>query len=105
MKLTKQEQETIVLFNEAESTAEIYTYNTKLQNRLKKFERVCTAQINLREDDTGAVTATVPKNLLTISVRAPYSEQERQARSERAKQGSNLQRIPPSSCEFEEIRA
>lgn len=36
-RLTKYEKETIILFNEAEPTANIYTYNKALQNRLAKF--------------------------------------------------------------------
>ena len=38
-KLTKYEKETIILFNEAEPTANIYTYNKALQNRLAKFSK------------------------------------------------------------------
>lgn len=38
-RLTKYEKETIILFNEAEPTANIYTYNKALQNRLAKFSR------------------------------------------------------------------
>ena len=38
-RLTKYEKETIILFNEAEPTANIYIYNKTLQNRLAKFSR------------------------------------------------------------------
>ena len=34
MNLTKYERETIILFNEAEDTAEVSTYNRRLQHRL-----------------------------------------------------------------------
>ena len=37
MRLTKYEQETIILFNESESTAAVYTYNTGLQNTLNSL--------------------------------------------------------------------
>ena len=33
MRLTKYEQETIILFNESESTAAVYTYNTGFRTR------------------------------------------------------------------------
>ena len=36
-KLTKYEKETIVLFNEGEDTASIYTYNAGLRKRLANF--------------------------------------------------------------------
>ena len=39
MKLTKYEKETIILFNEAEDTASIYTYNAGLKKRLAAFIR------------------------------------------------------------------
>ena len=38
-RITKYEKETIILFNEAEPTANVYTYNTALKNRLAKFSR------------------------------------------------------------------
>lgn len=36
-KLTKYEKETIILFNEGEDTASIYTYNAGLRKRLANF--------------------------------------------------------------------
>ena len=36
-KLSKQERETIILFNEAESTATVCTCNTQVKNRLKEL--------------------------------------------------------------------
>lgn len=35
MGLTKYEQETIILYNEKEATASVYTHNTGLQNTLR----------------------------------------------------------------------
>ncbi len=37
MKLSRQEQETIILFNEAEQEATVYTHNKALQKRLDGF--------------------------------------------------------------------
>lgn len=90
MKLTKIEQESIILFNEAESTAEIYTHNVKLKNKLRRFADKHPGIFLSEEENGGAVTVTIPKNLLTIGVRAPISVAERQARSERAKVNSSL---------------
>ena len=39
MRLTKFEKETIILFNESEDEASIYTYNAGLKNK-KPFEKV-----------------------------------------------------------------
>ena len=38
-RLTKIEKETIILFNEGESTARIYTYNAGLKKRLAAFSK------------------------------------------------------------------
>ena len=38
-RITKYEKETIILFNEAEPTANVYTYNTALKNRLARFSK------------------------------------------------------------------
>jgi len=76
-KPTLLERETIILFNEAESEAEIYTYNQKLINRFKKHPTVAKLK---RRDDTGAYTFVVPKKQLTISVREPITEELRAIR-------------------------
>ena len=39
MQLTKYEKETIILFNESEDEASIYTYNAGLKTRLANFSR------------------------------------------------------------------
>lgn len=90
MKLTKIEQESIVLFNEAESTAEIYTHNVKLKNKLHRFADKHPGVFLSEDENGGAVTVTIPKKLLTIGVRTPISAAERHARSERAKVNSPL---------------
>lgn len=78
-RLTKYEKETIVLFNEAENTANIYTYNTALKNRLAKFSREnsnCAKLIT--EYPCGAVAYEVDKKRLSIRFTSPYSEERRE---------------------------
>lgn len=83
MKLTKLEQETVILFNETEKEASIYTYNGKLKRRLEDLSREFPEQIRLKNDDgAGAQTYIIPKNL--VSVRRPVSEERRAAQRERA---------------------
>lgn len=83
MKPTKLEQETIILFNEAEKEASIYTYNGKLKRRLEELSREFPEQVWLKNDDgAGAQTYIIPKNL--VSVRRPVSEERRAAQRERA---------------------
>lgn len=84
MKLTPAERETIILYNEAEDTASVYTHDRKMIEKLKKLHEKNPSQIypegNVR---SGAVSYIVPKRC--VSIRAPYSEERRKADSERAK--------------------
>lgn len=72
MKLSLYEQETIILYNQAEATAEVYTHDSRL---LEKYPD----QIVKKDRQT----FLVPKRC--VSVREPYSAERRKATSERAK--------------------
>ena len=85
-KLTKYEKETIVLFNEAENTANVYTYNTALKNRLAKFSKENPSCAKLiTEYPCGAVAYEVDKKRLSIRFTAPYSEERREKARKYAK--------------------
>lgn len=79
MKLSLYEQETIILYNQAESTAEVETYDPKLLEKLNRLAEKCPEQVQ----KTGERRFTVPKRC--VSVREPYSMERRRAASERAK--------------------
>ena len=84
MKLSKYEEETLVLYNEAQSTASVYTHDPKLKKKLKRLAEKYPQQIIFNtENSSGGVTYTVPKKCVLI--REPYSEERRKAASERAK--------------------
>ncbi len=84
MKLSKYEEETVVLYNEAESTANVYTHDLKLKEKLRRLSEKYPHQIVFQEENgVGGVTYTVPKKCVLI--REPYSEERRKADSERAK--------------------
>ena len=86
MELSRLEQETIILFNEAEPTAEIYTHNKKLREKLERLSQKHPDKIALKSDQPGgAVTYTVPKK--SIVVQEPYSDERREAARQRAIQG------------------
>ena len=72
MKLSLYEQETIILYNQAEAAAEVYTHDPRLLEKLRRLAEKYPDQ-----------TFTVPKRC--VSVREPYSNQRRKAASERAK--------------------
>lgn len=83
----KEERETIVLFNEAEDIATIYTFNTNLKRRLAKFADSHPDLCRLTVDDTeyGSVTYEIQKSRVSIRLNAPYSDERRKAASEYAK--------------------
>ena len=84
MKLSKYEEETLVLYNEAQSTASVYTHDPKLKEKLKRLSEKYPDKIVFNaENSNGGMTYTVPKKCVLI--REPYSEERRKAASERAK--------------------
>ena len=64
MKLSKLEQESIILYNEEESTASIYTHDPKLKRKLKRLaEKYPDKVYPDRTVHAGAVSYAVPKKL------------------------------------------
>lgn len=86
-RLTKYEKETIILTSEGDDIWNIYTFNTDLKNRLKKFAarypELCKLESENR--DLGYVSYNVQKSRLSIRLIPPYSEARRKAASEYAK--------------------
>ena len=92
-KLSKYEKETIILFNEGEDTASIYTYNAGLKKRLAAFSRKYPDLCRLERTHTqGGVSYILDKSRLSIRLQPPYSEERRKKASEYARQnGFNSQ--------------
>ena len=86
-KLTKYEKETIILFNEGEDTASIYTFNAGLKKRLalfaKKYPDLCRQE---KAHEQGGVSYVLDKSRLSIRLQPPMSEERRRKASESAKQ-------------------
>ena len=79
MKLSKYEQETIILYNQAEPTASVYTHDPKQLEKLARLSEKYPQQIQ----PDGLNRYIVPKGC--VLVREPYSEERRAAAKERAK--------------------
>ena len=94
MKLSRIEQETIILYNEAEATAEVFTYDQKLLTKLERLTEKYPGQVTR----TGERQFIVPK--ACVLVREPYSEERRKAASDRAK--ANGYRPPANGREKQE---
>lgn len=86
-RLSKYERETILLTSEGDDTWDIYTFNTDLKNRLKKFAARYPNLCTLKEEnkELGGVTYIIQKSRVSIRLIAPYSETRRRAASEMAR--------------------
>ena len=71
MKLSLYEQETILLYNQAEDTAEVYTHDRKLMEKLTRLSKKHPEQVCKKDKHN----FTVPKRC--VSVREPYSAERR----------------------------
>ena len=85
-KLTKEEKETILLTSEAEDTWSVYTCNSVLKNRLKKYADKHPELCWLKTEDKefGSVTYTVSKARVSIRFLEPLSEARKRAARENA---------------------
>ena len=86
-RLLKEERETILLTSEADDTWDIYTFNTDLKNRLRKFAARYPDLCKLKEEnkELGSMTYAVQKSRVSIHLNSPQSEARRKAASEQAK--------------------
>lgn len=86
MSLSKIEQETVVLFNEAEPTASIYTYNGALKRKLTGLCHTRPTEARLTKDDgRGGLTFEVPKRWIKVNASRLLTEEQKKERAERAK--------------------
>ena len=88
MKLSLAERETILLYNQADPMAEIYTHDPRLMEKLTRLSKKHPEQVCNKDKHN----FTVPKRC--VSVREPYSAERRKAASERAKAAGYRPPIP-----------
>lgn len=84
MRLSPYEMETILLYNQVEPTACVYTHDPKLIKKLRRLSEKYPDKIYPeRKERPSAISYIVPKGC--VSVREPFSDERRRAASERAK--------------------
>ncbi len=84
-KLTLAEQETIILWDNELDTAEVYTHDTRLINKLRELSQRFPDAFVLKETGRGrSVTYRIPKRC--VGIRPPYSEERRQQQRQDAKE-------------------
>ncbi|MBR3554241.1 MAG: hypothetical protein IKN72_12770 [Clostridia bacterium] len=77
MWLSKEEQETIIIFNEAEPSAVVETCNKKLRHKLMDYHAKSTSVIEQRSDDISA-RYVIPKSWVKVQMPRQLSEEQRQ---------------------------
>lgn len=92
--LTKLEQETIILFNEAEYEAEVFTFNGALKRRLhtlceKHPDRFVYDRERSEENGSGGEFFNVPKKYIKVAAPRTMTESQRQQARERARNNLN----------------
>ena len=82
-RLNKYERETILLTSEGDDTWDVYTFNTDLKNRLRRFAARHPDLCKLKEEnkELGSVSYTVQKSRVSIHLNSPQSEARRKAAS------------------------
>jgi len=84
-RLTLAEQETVINWANDLDTAEVYTHDTRLINKLRELsQRFPEAFVQQRTGPGKSVTYRVPKRC--VCVRPPYSEERRQQQRQDAKE-------------------
>ena len=82
--LTRYEKETIIIFNEEETTARAETFNGRLLRQLEKAANACNDVIcEEKHDDYGVYT--LPKKLIKIHTPLKLSDEAREKMAERAR--------------------
>lgn len=93
--LTNMEKETIIIYNEADPNADVFTYNSTLQRRLADLEQQRPKEVTrtARDDTDGqtSVTYTLPKAWVKINPTRILSEETREAMR------ANMQRLNKKS--------
>lgn len=80
LKLSNEERETIINWNQSETDAHVYTFDSRIIRRLE------TVGVEIRVNETtGAVEATIPKKWIKINPPRVLSEEQRKIAAERLK--------------------
>lgn len=84
--LTKKQKVMEVYYNAKDSTAEVYTHDTKLKKRLlkyaAKFPDLCQ---QIDDDEQGGLRFEIDKSRISIRLTTSYSNEHRKLASEAAK--------------------
>ncbi len=101
MKLTRYEQETIINYNEEETTASVYTHNGALSRKLERLaaDRPGECRLEKTSRDGQAVNYIVPKSWIKVNPprKLHLSEEQRAANRTRLEKARLAQRATSES--------
>ena len=84
--LTKKQKVTEVNYNAKDTLAEVYTHDTNLKKRMRKFAAKYPELCQQTDDDgQGGLRFEIDKSRISIRLTAPYTADRRKAASELAK--------------------
>ena len=84
--LTKKQKVTEDYYNAKDPTAEVYTHDTNLKKRMRKYAEKFPELCQLTDDDgQGGLRFETDKSRISIRLTAPYTDERRKAASELAK--------------------
>ena len=84
--LTKKQKVTEVFYNAKDPIAEVYTHDTNLKKRMRKFAEKYPELCKLTDDDgQGGLRFEIDKSRISIRLTAPDTDERRKAASELAK--------------------
>ena len=85
--LTKKQKTTDVYYNAKDPLAEVYTHDTNLKKRLRKYAAKYPELCKQTDDDgQGGLRFEIDKRRISIRLTAPYSEERRTAARKRGKE-------------------
>ena len=92
--LKKKEKYTRIYFNESDSPVDIFTHNSALKRRLKKY---CGSYPDvgrlIQEDEFGGAQFEIAKGRFSVRLTAPYSDGRRKNASNLALGNNNAARL------------
>lgn len=96
--LTNMEKETIIIYNEADPSADVFTYNSTLQRRLADLEQQRPKEVTrtARDDTDGqtSVTYTLPKTWVKINPPRVLSEEQKEANRQSIARARSYKKTP-----------
>lgn len=83
--MKRQEQETVILFNEEEKEASVYTHNKSLINKLLGLCKKYPEEYKLKTEDEHSKTFKIPKRYITIRQPRTLTQEQKEKLQENVK--------------------